>query len=75
MQARSLSITDGIVSYDGLGGRLTLDTEHGALPTVDGETVDLGPAMTFNSPWLRSVWGSGDVTVGQGADALVVKVP
>ena len=75
VQARSVQVADGLVTYDGLGGRLTLDTEHGALPTVDGETVDLAPGMTFESPWLREEWGSGVVTIGQGDPAVTVRVP
>lgn len=75
VQGRSLSVSEGVVTYHGLGGRLTLDTVGDARPTVDGVPVDLGPNITFNSPWLREVWGSGEVTIGQGDRQFTARVP
>ncbi len=75
VQARSLTVADGLVSYDGLGGTLTLDTAGDAPPTVDGAPVDLAPTKTFDSPWLREDWGSGQVIIGQGERVLRVTAP
>lgn len=45
---------------------LTLFSDYSALPLIDNNPINLKPLHLFESPFLRSVWGSGIVTINDG---------
>lgn len=54
------------------GDTLTLDTSHGTPPTINGKPVDYQPRMVYDSPFLRSVYDSGVVTIQKGTRKRVL---
>jgi hypothetical protein len=64
--ARSCELADGVLTYAGRGGRLSFDTIGDTLPAVDGKPINLKPADTFRSPFLRETWNSGRVVIRKG---------
>lgn len=51
---------------------LSLDTTYGQPPTIDGQPVDYQPKRVYDSPFLRSEFGSGVVTITKGEERLVL---
>lgn len=51
---------------------LALHLAAEALPKVNGKPVDLNPEMLFDSPFMKSVHGSGLVTIRKGARVLEI---
>lgn len=49
---------------------LTLFTDYSRPPEIDGKPVDYAPPRVFDSPFLRSDFGSGVVTIRNGDERL-----
>ncbi len=59
--------------YRGLGGdTLTFHADYAAPPEINGRPVDYAPKMVFDSPYVRSKWNSGVVTVRKDDRELVL---
>jgi hypothetical protein len=52
-------------SSDGTNFKMPADT--GSFPRVNGKPPNYSPALVFNSPFMKSTWGSGRVTIKRGA--------
>jgi hypothetical protein len=63
--AKIPSVTNGILTYTGLGGSgtFTFDTQGSQTPKINGVPVDYAPSYTFQSPFLNEDWASGAVTI------------
>ena len=48
-------------------------TDYSKLATVNGKTIDIHPEMVFDSPFIKSVWNSGVVTIQKGKRKLALK--
>jgi len=59
---------------DGAKGTLSLHLSTESLPKVDGIPINLRPRMLFDSPFLRSVHGSGVVTIEKGHRKLTIEL-
>ena len=57
-----------VLSYRSIyGDTLTLDTSYKKIPTVNGKTINYNkPIMAFDSPFLKSKYDSGVVTIQKG---------
>jgi len=51
---------------------LSLQLAAEALPKVNGKPIDLNPKMLFDSPFMKSVHGSGVVTIRKGDRILEI---
>jgi hypothetical protein len=59
--------------YRGLSDDLlTLHADYAMGPEVNGRPIDYAPEMVFDSPFVRSEWNSGLVTVRKDARELVL---
>ena len=66
---------EGRLTYTGLcGDTFTFHTDQSQPPAINGTPVDYAPAMAFDSPFVKSRWGSGRVTIRKGARELVIDV-
>jgi hypothetical protein len=68
VKALPLSVANGVLTYTGLGdnGTFTFYTGSSQLPKINGQTVDLQPSFTFDSPFMREDLASGNVTIHKG---------
>lgn len=67
--SQPLSLERSILSYKTLtGDELTFYTDQSRLPKINAITVDLAPDLVFDSPFVRSEWNSGIVTIKYGQD-------
>jgi hypothetical protein len=67
--AQPLSLERSILSYKALAGdELTFYTDQSRLPKINDTAVDLAPDLVFDSPFVRSEWNSGIVTIKYGQD-------
>ena len=48
------------------GDEITFDTSFSSVPRINGLPVDFSPAYVFDSPFLRSEYNSGIVTIAKG---------
>jgi len=65
--AQPLSLEKSILTYKTVAGdELTFYTDQSRLPKTNGITVDLAPHLVFDSPFVRSKWNSGIVTIKHG---------
>ena len=56
-----------VLSYQSIyGDTLTLDTSYKQTPTVDGKPIEYNAGRVFDSPFLRSDYDSGVVTINKG---------
>jgi len=56
-----------VLSYTGLrGDRFTFFADFSGPPQINGEPIDLAPPNVFNSPFVKSEWNSGIVTIQKG---------
>lgn len=59
---------DGTYTYHSLSGdRLTLFDDR-SYPEINGEEIEYNPKMAYDSPYVKSVWDSGIVTISAGGD-------
>jgi hypothetical protein len=71
--ALPLSFERGRLTYRGLSGdEFVFRADFGGLPEINGKPVDYAPAMVFESPFVRSDWNSGVVTLAKGERKLVL---
>jgi len=63
-----------VLSYKSIyGDTLTLDTSYKKTPTVNGNPINYSkPKMAFDSPFLKSEYDSGVVTIEKGKRKLVL---
>ena len=68
-----LTISDELVRFRGLGeaGEISFYYRSGDLPEINGQPIDLAPRGGFESPFLKSTWGEGIVTIQMNSDELV----
>jgi len=65
-------VTDNEFEYHGRGGALTMHRDA-TLPKIDGQTVELCPHLTYNSPYLRTGRTGTHITIaGTDGDTLVL---
>jgi len=56
-----------VLSYQSIyGDTLTLDTSYKQTPTVNGKPIEYKPGKVFDSPFLKSEYDSGVVTIEKG---------
>lgn len=55
---------------DGSGDEIVFNAGNSAPPTVNGEIIDYSYPMTFDSPYLKSAYGSGIIEMGMGSETL-----
>jgi len=63
-----------VLSYQSIyGDTLTLDTSYKQAPTVNGKAINYSkPKMAFDSPFLKSEYDSGVVTIEKGSRKRVL---
>jgi hypothetical protein len=67
--SQPISFEKSVLSYETLAGdKLTFYTDQSRLPKINDLTVDLAPELVFESPYVRSEWNSGVVTIKYGQD-------
>jgi hypothetical protein len=44
-------------------------TDPTLAPRINGQPLAYAPALGFNSPFMRSVWGSGKITIKFGTQS------
>jgi hypothetical protein len=72
--ARTPSVSNGFLTYTGLGGSgtFTFDTQGNQKPRINGVPVDFAPSYTFQSPFLNEDWASGVVTITKDSRELML---
>ena len=64
-----------LLDFRGLGGdRFRFYADHSKPPEVNGTPIDYAPAMVFDSPFIKSEWNSGRVTIRKGGRELLIDV-
>ncbi len=72
--SRPLRFANSVLRYTGLGGDvLTFYADRSRPPEVNGIPVDYTPSRVFDSPFIRSEWNSGQVTVRKGTRVLRIR--
>jgi hypothetical protein len=71
MSASGHVLTVRFRDADDLPTELKFDCTQQTLPSVNGQMINLNPEKVFDCPYLKSKFGSGIVTIGQGDDAYV----
>lgn len=67
--SQPISFEKSVLSYETIAGdKLTFYTDQSRLPKINDLTVDLAPELVFESPYVRSEWNSGVVTIKYGQD-------
>lgn len=73
--AATLRTEDSVLTYHSLSGdTFTFYVDQSKSPEVNGEPVDYAAPLVFDSPFIRSEWDSGRVTVQKGTRTLVIDV-
>ena len=66
--AKSFKMAGAVLNYTAVNGtKFTFFTDVTRGPKVDGKLVNYAPTNVFNSPFMQSVWGSGKITITNGA--------
>ncbi len=67
VKARPIHYADGVLRFETL-------TFHGAVKPaeVNGQPVNLAPARGYDSPFIRSEWGSGLIHIRKGDETLIL---
>lgn len=64
--ALPLSFADEILRYQGLSGdQFTFYADQSRKPEVNGIAIDYAPPMVLDSPFVKSRWNSGVVTIAK----------
>jgi len=53
---------------------LSLHLDSAAMPKISGKAINLTPRMLFDSPFLKSVHGSGVITIQKGHRKLTIEL-
>ena len=64
-----------ILRYKGCGEgakEIYFNLANNEIPMIDGKRVDYAPAMVFDSPYLKSMYGSGVVTIQVGNEKSIL---
>jgi len=71
--ATEVSFDDHVLNYVGLSGdRFTFHADYSALPSINGETINLAPNRVYDSPFVQSQWDSGVVEIAFGGESQTV---
>jgi hypothetical protein len=71
--ARPLSFRDDVLHYQGLSGdRFTFYADQSKNPEINGIAVDYTPSVVLDSPFLKSGWNSGVVTITKDGRSRVL---
>lgn len=69
----SLNYAGSVLTYTGLyNDTFTFYTDYSQMPKINGETIDLRPARTFDSPYMTEIWKRGVVTIQKDSRELVL---
>ena len=71
VQSDEQTLTIGFQDNEGRSTQLDFDATQEELPRINGSTIDLNPQNVYDSPLMRSKFGSGVVTIGDGQSAFV----
>jgi hypothetical protein len=63
----ALSVTNGVVHYTASNGTNFTFFAGATSPRVNGVPINYAPSLVFNSPFMKSVWGSGKITISKGS--------
>lgn len=71
---QTIDVTDGVLTYVGLGGSGTFKfyTESSQTPELNGVAIDYAPDYTFDSPFIQEEWASGVVTISKDERELIL---
>ncbi len=70
--ALEVSFDKGLLKYAGLsGGAITFYSDYSCPPEINGKSVDYAPPFAFDSPFVRSEWDSGVVTIEKDGRRIV----
>jgi hypothetical protein len=65
-----LSHTRRAVNYRGIDGtKFTMFLDTGNAPRINGSRITYEPALMFNSPFMKSAWNSGKITIKRGSQS------
>jgi len=68
-----ISFKNEVLRYTGLAGnKFVFHADQSSSPEIDGKTVDYAPGMVFDSPFVKSEWLSGVVTIQKGERSLLL---
>lgn len=71
--ALPLSFKSRVLKYRGLSGdKFTFHADQKKVPEINGKPVDYAPAMVLDSPFLKSRWNSGVITIAKDGRSLVL---
>ncbi len=76
LDAIELSASDHVITVrfrdtDEQSAELKFDCTQKTLPSINGKMINLNPEKVFDCPYLKSNFGSGIVTIGQGNDTYI----
>lgn len=74
-QVRDAVLTYSFTNRQGEHVRLAMPLEGDSLPSVDGVSISLNPAETYNAPYLFSHGGGKLITIRKGRRALTFDFP
>lgn len=64
------------LSYRGMGSTTLLLLDAAAeLPEVDGRPVDVEPAFTFDSPFIKQAWNSDHIIIRKAEREVILDLP
>jgi len=65
--SRAWPVESSILKYEGLSGdTFTFFVDYSSPPEVNSQAIDYSPSKVYDSPFVRSDWDSGVVTVTYG---------
>ena len=58
------------MTYQGVDGtKFTMFLDTGEAPRVNGRRITYAPPLMFNSPFVKSAWNSGKITIRRGSQS------
>ena len=71
--ANQFEYSNNVLDYTGLyNDRFIFFANYTSSPRINNVTVNYAPAMTYNSPFLKSDWNSGIVRIQKGKRSIVL---
>ena len=61
--------TSNAVTYTSKGTKFTMFSDTGKAPLINNERITYTPPLVFNSPYMRSAFGSGKITIKFGSQS------
>jgi hypothetical protein len=63
------SYAAGVLRYTSSNGTAFSFFANSATPTVNGSPINYAPTNVFNSPYMKSAWNSGRITISLGSQS------